>query len=148
VHVEDVASAFMAVLHAPRDVVHNQAFNVGLTEENYRIRELAEIVRDTVPGCKIEYAKDAGPDTRCYRVDCNKILRTLPDFKPRWNARVGARQLYQTYKKVGLHLEEFEGIRYKRIDHIKHLLKLGRIDKKLRWKLTSGVSEVSEMVNV
>jgi nucleoside-diphosphate-sugar epimerase len=134
VHIEDISSAFIALLHAPIEKIHNQAFNVGATSENYRIRELAEIVRDTVPGCRIEYAKDAGPDKRCYRADFSKINRIIPEFKPRWNARAGAVQLYETYKKVGLRLEDFEGPRYKRIDHVKKLIALGALDEGLRWR--------------
>lgn len=134
VHIEDISRAFIAVLHAPREVVHNQAFNVGRNEDNYRIRELAEIVEETVPGCSIEYAKDAGPDKRCYRVDCSKIVRTLPEFKPQWNARKGAQELYAAYQNVGLTLEDFEGARYKRIAHIQQLLSSDRLDETLRWK--------------
>ena len=134
VHIDDISRAFVAVLHAPREVIHNEAFNVGVSQENYRIRELADIVQETVPGCRIEYAKDGGPDKRCYRVDFSKIARVLPDFKPQWNARDAARQLYEAYKKVGLRLEDFEGIRYKRIDHIKALLENGRLNSKLRWE--------------
>jgi nucleoside-diphosphate-sugar epimerase len=133
VHIGDISRAFIAALHAPRRLVHNQAFNVGVTEENYRVRELAEIVRETVPGCQIEYAQDAGPDKRCYRVNFGKLARTLPEFKPQWNARRGAKQLLQACQKFGLRLEDFEGPRYRRIDHIKMLLKTGRLDKTLRW---------------
>ncbi len=93
VHIEDISRAFIAVLHADRALVHNDAFNVARNEDNYRIRELADIVKETVPGCVIEYAKDAGPDKRCYRVDSSKILRVLPEFKPVWNARKGAQEL-------------------------------------------------------
>jgi nucleoside-diphosphate-sugar epimerase len=134
VHIEDISRAFIAVLRAPREVVHNQAFNVGRTDENYRIRDIAQIVKDTVPDCQIEYAKDAGPDLRCYRVDFSKIAQTLPDFKPQWDAKRGAKQLYEMYKKIGLKVEEFEGPRYKRVDHIKHLLSTGRLYPDLRWK--------------
>lgn len=137
VHIEDISRAFIAVLHAPREVVHNQAFNVGRTEENYRIREIAEIVKETVPGCRIEFAADAGPDLRCYRADFGKITRMLPDFKPQWNARKGAQQLYKAYKRVGLKLEDFEGPRYKRIDQIKTLLAEGVLGSDLRWKTKS-----------
>lgn len=133
VHIEDIGRAFVAVLAAPRDVVHNQAFNVGLTEENYRIRDLAEIVRETVPGSQIEYAGDGGPDPRCYRADFGKIGRLLPEFKPRWNARDGARELYAAYQAVGLALADYEGPRYKRIEHLKLLLRTGRLDQSLRW---------------
>ena len=134
IHIEDIARAFLAVLAAPREVVHNQAFNVGQTEENYRIRELAEIVRETVPGSRIEYASDGGPDPRCYRADFGKIFRVVPDFKPRWNAREGARELYAAYQAVGLELAEYEGPRYKRIDHLKQLLSSGSLDESLRWR--------------
>ncbi len=134
VHIEDISRAFLAVLHAPREVIHNAAFNVGRNEDNYRIRELAEIVKETVPGCRIEYAKDAGPDKRCYRVDCSKILQTLPEFQPQWNARKGAQELYNTYQKIGLTLEEFEGPKYQRIAHIQQLMKTGNIDQNLRWQ--------------
>src|SRR3989304_4044985 len=98
VHVEDISRAYIAVLHAPREVVHNEGFNVGTTSENYQVREIAQLVKEVVPGCKVEYAPDAGPDKRCYRVDCNKITRTLHDFKPQWTARRGVEQLYEEYK--------------------------------------------------
>jgi nucleoside-diphosphate-sugar epimerase len=134
VHIEDISRAFIAVLHADRSLVHNDAFNVARNEDNYRIRELADIVKETVPGCVIEYAKDAGPDKRCYRVDSSKILRVLPAFKPGWNARKGAQELFVAYQRVGLRLEDFEGPKYKRIDHIKSLLNSGRLSPDLRWK--------------
>ena len=134
VHIEDISRAFIAALHAPRDLVHNQAFNVGRNEDNYRIRELADIVKETVPGCEIEYAKDAGPDKRCYRVDCSKLMNMLPEFKPQWNARRGAQELYEAYKRIGLRLEDFEGPKYKRIDHIKYLMSSARLDESLRWR--------------
>ena len=138
IHIEDIARAFVAMLAAPRDAVHNQAFNVGQTEENYRIRDLAEIVRETVPGSQIEYATDGGPDPRCYRADFGKITRLVPDFKPRWNARDGARELYAAYRDVGLALEDYEGPRYKRIEHLKLLLRTGRLDQSLRWRLPAA----------
>ncbi len=133
VHIEDISRAFIAALHAPREVVHNQAFNVGRNDQNYRIRELAEIVKETVPGCEIEYAQDAGPDKRTYRVDFSKIMEMLPEFQPQWDARKGAQELYEVYKKCDLKLEEFEGPKYKRIDHIKRLLSDGMLDSSLRW---------------
>lgn len=134
VHIEDISRAFIAVLHAPRQAVHNQAFNVGRNEDNYRIRDLADIVEKTVPGCRIEYAEGASPDKRCYRVDCSKIAQTLPEFKPQWNAVKGAEELYAAYQKIGLTLDDFEGARYKRIAHIQQLLSTGRLDQNLRWQ--------------
>ena len=135
VHIEDISRAFLAVLAAPRDVVHNEALNVGQTEENYRIRELADIVQDVVPGSQIDYAKDGGPDPRCYRVDFSKIQRLLPEFKPQWNARRGAEELYDAYRRGGLVIEDCEGPRFKRIDHLKYLLATNRVDSTLRWRI-------------
>jgi len=134
VHIEDISRAFLAALEAPRELIHNQAFNVGRSEENYQIRDLAEIVKETVPGCTIEFAADAGPDKRCYRADFSRIAKTLPAFRPKWDARRGARELYETYKKVDLRVEDFEGPRYKRIDHIQGLLASGRLKSDLRWQ--------------
>ncbi|MBD2102624.1 NAD(P)-dependent oxidoreductase [Leptolyngbya sp. FACHB-261] len=134
VHIEDITRAFVAVLQASQELVHNQAFNVGSSEENYQIRDLAEIARETVPGCQIEYAEDGGPDKRCYRVDFSKISRVLPSFQPQWNARLGAKQLYEAYQQVSLRVEDFEGPYYKRIDHIKQLISTNRIDNTLRWR--------------
>jgi len=132
VHIEDISRAFLTVLNAPSDLVHNQVFNVGITEENYRVRELADIVKETVPNSHVEFAKDASPDKRSYRVDFGKIVQTLPEFKPQWNARRGARQLYDAYKKVGITLEQFEGPRYRRITHLENSVNTGRLDKTLR----------------
>ena len=132
VHIEDISRAFLAVIEAPRELVHNEAFNVGMDEENYQVRDLAEIVRDTVPGCRIEYAEGGGPDKRCYRVDCSKIRRVVPSFAPIWNARRGAEELHEAYKHYGLTLEDFEGARYMRIRHVMRLRDAGRINSSLR----------------
>lgn len=132
VHIEDIARAFIAVLRAPEQVVFDQAFNVGRTEHNYRIREIAEVVAEEVPGCRLEYAADAGPDKRSYRVSFAKIARLLPEFRPQWDVTRGARQLHQAYRSAGLTLEEFEGPRYQRINHIRKLIFDGVIDQDLR----------------
>ncbi|MEB3280489.1 MAG: SDR family oxidoreductase [Lyngbya sp.] len=142
VHIEDISRAFIAVLEAPREKVHNEAFNVGRNEDNYQIRDIANIVKEVVPNCEIEYAADGGPDTRCYRVDCSKILRVLPEFQPQWNTRKGAEELYNTYQKIGLTLEEFEGPKYKRIAHIQKLLAEGRLNEALRWQTNVAASAV------
>ena len=134
VHIRDIAAAFIAVLKAPREVVHNEAFNVGATQENYRIRELAEIVAETVPGCHLQFASDASPDKRCYRVNCDKIVRVL-GYKPEWTARAGARELYEAYNNYGLTLDEFEGPRYQRIGHIKKLLEQQTLGNDLRFRV-------------
>lgn len=134
VHIEDMSRAFLAVLNAPRELVHDRAFNVGRTDENYRIREVAEVVMETVPGSKVEFAGDAGPDTRNYRVNCDLIANTLPEYKPQWTIRKGAQELYEAYQRVGIKVEDFEGPRYRRIHHIKELISSGRLDINLRWR--------------
>lgn len=133
VHIEDISRAVISVLNAPIELVNNKAYNVGRNTENYRIRELAEIVKNTVPNCRVEFAPDASPDTRCYRVDCSRLPAVIPEFQPKWDARKGAYELYKTYQEFGLQLEDFEGFRYQRIGHIKHLLQTGKLDDDLRW---------------
>jgi nucleoside-diphosphate-sugar epimerase len=131
VHIEDIARAFLAGLEAPADKVFNEAFNVGRTEHNYRIREIAEVVAEVVPGCRLEIAPDAGPDKRSYRVSFDKIARVLPKFEPRWDVRKGAEQLHDAYRAAGLMLEQIER-RYQRISHIKTLMREGRVGDDLR----------------
>jgi nucleoside-diphosphate-sugar epimerase len=130
VHIRDIIRAALAVLAAPEDIVRNQTFNVGNTEENYRICELADIVAETVPGCRIEYAPDGGPDKRCYRVTCNKIERVL-GFKTEWTARKGAQELYDSYRRAGLTDEQRNS--YLRIATIQALLQKGKLDASLHW---------------
>lgn len=132
VHIQDISRAFIAALRAPRDVVYNQIFNVGKNEQNYRIREVAEIVRQTVPNSQIKYVEGAEADQRSYRVEFDKIAAALPEFKPQWTVPLGAKQLYEAYKKVGLLVEEFEGPRFRRITHLEKSLLSGRVDKTLR----------------
>jgi nucleoside-diphosphate-sugar epimerase len=134
VHVEDICRAFLAVLEAPRELVHNQAFNVGRTEENYQIRDVASMVEEIVPGSRVKYAEGGGPDLRCYRVNCAKIARTFPEFRPQWTVSRGIEQLYKNYRMQNLTLDEFAGTRYTRIKHIKRLQGEGRIDGSLRWR--------------
>jgi nucleoside-diphosphate-sugar epimerase len=135
VHIRDISAAFLAVLEARTDAVHNQLFNVGRTDENYRISELAAIVGETVPGCRVEYAPDGGPDKRCYRINCDKFRRAVPGFQPEWTARQGAQELYEAYRRVGLTLADREGGRYVRISHIQRLLKSGELEPSLRRKV-------------
>jgi len=135
VHVEDIASAFLAVLHAPRELVHDEAFNVGASAENYRIREVAQIVEDVVPGARASFAENGGPDKRSYQVDCSKIARVLPEAEPRWTVRRGVEQLHQAYASHGLTFEEFTGARYLRIKRVRELQEAGRLDDDLRWRL-------------
>jgi nucleoside-diphosphate-sugar epimerase len=131
VHIEDISRAFKAVVEAPAEAVHARAFNVGRTDENYQMHELAEIVAETVPECKVEYAPDAGPDARCYRVSCDALPEAVPAFDPQWDARRGAREVYEACKAIGLTLEAFEGPQYQRIAHIRSLIEQGVIDGEL-----------------
>lgn len=132
VHIEDIGRAFLAVLAAPRERVHNRAFNVGVPGENFRIREIAEIVKETVPGSKLGFAEGASPDTRNYRVDFSRLKEAVPEYEPQWTVRKGAQQLHEAYRQIGLTLEEFEGQRYRRIDHVKMLIAEGVLDRSLR----------------
>jgi nucleoside-diphosphate-sugar epimerase len=133
VHVEDLCRAFLAVLEAKRERVHGQAFNVGRDGENYRMRDVAELVREAVPGSTIEIAEGAGADPRCYRVDFGKLARALPGFVPRWTVAAGIAQLRDAFRRIGLRREDLEGDRYLRIRHIGRLLVEGRLDSNLRW---------------
>jgi nucleoside-diphosphate-sugar epimerase len=137
-HIEDISRAFLAALEAPREAVFNEAFNVGSTAHNYRIRDLAQIVAEIVPDCRLELAPDAGPDKRSYRVSFAKIAERVPAFQPQWDARKGAEQLYAAYRSSNLTLEEFEGPRYQRISHIKKLLAEGMLDGALRRVAVTG----------
>lgn len=134
VHIEDISRAFIAGLSAPREAIHNEAFNVGQTAHNYRIREIAEIVAEVVPGCRLEFADDAGPDKRSYRVSFEKIARVLPEFKPQWDAKKGAEQLFAAYTSSKLTAKEFEGPRYQRISHIRQLMADGLLGTDLRFR--------------
>jgi nucleoside-diphosphate-sugar epimerase len=141
VHVEDISRAFLACLEAPREVIHNQSFNIGHTAENYQIREVAEIVKDVVPGSRVVFGEGAGPDLRDYRVDCGKFATAFPDAVPRWTVRQGVEELYEAYQRYGLTADDFSG-RFVRIAHVKRLLRNGRIDGDLRWIASEGRSRV------
>lgn len=140
VHIEDICRAFMAALEAPREAIHNQAFNVGITEENYQVRDLAKIVQEIVPDCTVEYLANGGPDPRSYRVDFSKIKRVLSGFQPKWNVRLGAQEIYAACREAELTLEDFEGPRFKRITHIRKMLAAGRLDTWLRWTAAEQVT--------
>lgn len=135
VHIEDISRAFIAVLEAPQKLIQSEIFNVGRTEENFRIREIAEIVKATVPNSEILYAKTAEHDKRSYKVDFKKLSQTLPDYKPMWTARLGAKQLYDAFKKFVLTSTEFEGSKYKRIAHLEESVQIGILDKTLRKRI-------------
>jgi nucleoside-diphosphate-sugar epimerase len=132
VHVEDLCRAFEAVLTAPREIIHDQAFNVGRTTENYRIREVAEIVRSVVPSCRLSFAEGASPDSRNYRVNFEKIEKTLPGYVPQWTVPDGARQLYEAYRDMALTEEQFMSDSFYRIKTIIARRNAGSLDANLR----------------
>ena len=133
VHVQDVARSFIAVLNTPREAVHNEGFLVGNENENYRVRDIAEVVRQTVHGCHIEYAQQPSPDRRCCRADFRKITRVLSGFVPQWDIRRGAEELYQGFRENQLTLKDLEGAKYNRIDTIRHLMETRQLGADLRW---------------
>jgi nucleoside-diphosphate-sugar epimerase len=133
VHVADISSALLAVLHAPRELVHDEAFNVGASAENYRIRDIAEIVEQVVPGASASFAEGGGPDKRSYQVDCSKIARVL-EFEPQWTVRRGVEELYEAYARNGMTFDEFTGTSYLRINRVRELQDAGRLDDELRWR--------------
>jgi nucleoside-diphosphate-sugar epimerase len=133
VHIEDISAAFIAALAVPPESVRGLAINVGRTDQNYRIRDLAGIVRETVPGCELTLTPGANADTRNYRVDFTRASRVLPSFSPRWDATAGARQLYEAFKANGLAMSDFEGPRHRRIEQIRTLLAAGQLSSDLRW---------------
>ena len=132
VHIRDIIAAFDACLTAPIESIHDQAFNVGIVGENYRIRQVAELVRDIVPNCEIAFAPGASPDTRNYRVDFTKIATGLPGFRPTWTLRRGIEELYHAYSDAALTAGDWTGPRYYRLPTVKGLQDRGVIDAKLR----------------
>jgi nucleoside-diphosphate-sugar epimerase len=142
VHADDIAEAFMAVLEAPRDLVHDEPFNVCRTTENYRIREVAAIVEDVVPDCQIEFAETAGPDKRNYRVSGDKIIDRLPSFSPTWTVRTGVEDLYRAFTASGLTIEQLEGPDFLRIKKVQHLMSDGALDDQLRWQRAEDLIDV------
>jgi nucleoside-diphosphate-sugar epimerase len=137
VHVQDISRAFLAVLEAPSAAIHNQAFNVGGSGENYQIRDIASIVQEVVPGCTVRYQEGGGPDPRCYRVNCDKIAVHLPGFRTEWTVRRGVEELYAAFVKHELTSEMFAT--YVRLPRIQSLLSSGQVDAALRRRATVDV---------
>jgi len=132
VHADDIASAFIALLEAPRDVVHARAYNVGHSDENYLVRDIANLVQEIVGG-EVTFAEGAGADARNYRVTCDRIAAEVPEFKPQWTVRKGIEQLVENYKKYDLQLTDLFGERHQRLKKINALHAAGKIGSDLRW---------------
>src|SRR6201996_7022134 len=132
VHIEDISRAFLAMLEAPRELVHKEAFNVGRPEDNVQIRAIAEMVRDAVPGSEVTLADGAGPDLRNYRVDFSKLAETFPGLRLRWTVRDGITELADAYAKYGLTYDDFQSSRFVRLRRIRELQGAGLVDEMLR----------------
>ncbi len=139
IHVEDMALAMAAVLAAPREEIHGEAFNAGASDANYLVRDLALVVADTVGDVEVEFAEGAGADPRSYRVDFSKIAETLGGFEPAWDAPRGAEQLVAAYRDAGMDAAMFSGDRFIRLSRLKTLIEAGRLDDELRWRTEAGV---------
>jgi nucleoside-diphosphate-sugar epimerase len=140
IHVTDISRAFIALLDAPADLVQSEVFNVGSTNENFQIRDVAAIVEATVPGSSVEFASDAQPDIRDYRVDCGKLARAVPGFRPQWTVERGVRELYDAYVANELAPNFHE--RLLRIRHLQRLMEEGRLDADLRWAAIEALDHV------
>jgi len=133
-HIRDISRGVIAALTAPADAIRGQAFNIGRTSENFRIREVAEMVAAVVPGSEVSFAPGASPDLRNYRVDFTKAEKSLPGFKPQWTLRAGIEELYTAYRDHGMSKDEFLGPRYYRLKVIRGRIERGELDTQLRWK--------------
>ena len=138
VHIEDISRAVLSVLEADREVIHDQAFNVGATEENYQIRDVARLVSEIVPNSEVTLSDEAFNDPRNYRVTCEKLATALPSARPKWTVRMGIEELYEAFGRYGLTIEDLEGERYMRIRHVLSLVDQGRLGTDLRWSVSQG----------
>jgi nucleoside-diphosphate-sugar epimerase len=134
VHVEDIAQAFRVALEAPREAIHNQAFNVGSNEQNFQVRAIADHVAAIVPGCQVVFGEGASADSRTYHVSFAKIRRKLSDFRPVWTLESGIQQLYEAFRSARLSSDEFQGRNYMRLKQLQHLLQTQQVDAALRWR--------------
>jgi nucleoside-diphosphate-sugar epimerase len=134
VHIEDISRAFLAMLEAPRELIHDQAFNVGRAEDNVQIRDVAEMVRAAVPGSRLSFADGAGPDLRNYKADFGKLNDTFPGLKMKWSVREGISELLAAYTAHGVTYDDFTSSRFVRLRRIRELLDAGELDDQLRRK--------------
>jgi nucleoside-diphosphate-sugar epimerase len=135
--VEDVARAHAAAVEAPRELVHGRAFNVGVSAENYQVREIARVVREVVPGSRVVHAEELGPDARSYRVDCGEIQRAL-GYEARWTLREGVEELYEGLRAGGFSVGDLSGSKFERIRRLRGLVETGDLDRTLRRVAVAG----------
>jgi nucleoside-diphosphate-sugar epimerase len=134
VHAEDICRAVAAVLEAPRDHIHNQAFNIGVESENHQIRDIAAMVAEVVPDCVVTYADGASADSRTYNVSFAKARRLLPGFVPQWTVREGIEHLYTVLKHLSVTQQAFESRLYTRLKQLRHLMDERLVDESLYWR--------------
>ncbi|HLD60850.1 MAG TPA: SDR family oxidoreductase [Patescibacteria group bacterium] len=134
VHAEDIARAFVALLEAPREKVHNEAFNIGANEENYQVREIAEAVAKVVPGSTVTFSDTPDKDSRSYRVSFDKLAKALPEFKFKWNLHSGAEQLFKHFTSTKLPGDALTHRHFIRLRQLKHLLENNHVDERLYWR--------------
>jgi nucleoside-diphosphate-sugar epimerase len=142
VHVEDICEAILCALDAPREAVRGEAFNVGADSQNYSVREIAQVVAETFPGCEVTYGP-SGPDNRSYRVSFAKIMDHMPAFKCRWSAERGARQLRALFERIQLDERTFNSAPFTRLSELRHLRKTEQLDSKLLWTPFEGIAPVA-----
>ena len=140
VHGLDIARAIIAVLQAPTEAIHNEVFNVGDTSHNYRVREIAEVVGEVFPDCRVSFGAP-GQDNRSYRVSFEKIRKHLPGFRCAWDARLGAKQLHDLFKRIEMTKEVFEYRTFTRLKQLEYLIRTQQIDPQFFW--TSEVGGVA-----
>lgn len=133
VHVADVCLAVLEVLKAPREKMHNQAFNIGNPEGNYQVRTIAEAVHEVLPACDVTFGENASPDKRDYRVNFDKVQSMIPSFVPQWNLERGAKQISERFAGETLEMSDFKGPTYIRLERLKQLMSEGKLDSQLNW---------------
>ncbi len=131
VHAKDIAHAFAAALTAPKEAVHNQAFNIGTEQNNVTVAEIAQEVVEAVPGSKLRITGEAGADPRSYRVDFSRFRKAIPDFACEWTVKDGAVELIQAYRTFGLTKDSFTQC-FTRLQWLRHQSVAGRVDDTLR----------------
>jgi nucleoside-diphosphate-sugar epimerase len=133
VHAEDIARAFIAVIETPKEVVNRQSYNVGLNSENYQVKDIANMVQKVIPSCEVVFTGEHGSDSRTYRVNFDKIANQLPNFKPKWNLKTGIEQVYESYQRLGMNDEKFNGRYFIRLKQLQYLIQSKLINENLFW---------------
>ena len=143
VHALDICKAILCTLKAPKDLVHQQIFNVGDTAHNYQVREIAETIAEVFTGCQLSFGQSNG-DNRSYRVSFEKINSKLPGFKCDWNAKSGAQQLFDLFTQIDMSAETFSFRGFTRLKQLEYLIRTQQIDRNFFWSQQSKVVRIPE----